>query len=894
MVSMFACVGVCAPRFMLIAATFFTWLSAAATAAQTSSPAAVAPAQPAAESTSTICGMAVPKPAALPPATSGPVVLAIVPCFERQGGASTIDPATYLYYIRLRPSLPSQGVWTPYDDAARTQMLADFRTLWATSFLDDLRIEVIDHVLPNGVVGKLVKYDMEERQRVKIVEYTGTKVLESTKIDEKLKEESVSLRLDSFIDDRAVRRVTAIIREMLSEKGYLDSTVTPATTPIPGGAKLVNLTFTISEGPKYKIRDIDFVGNEQISDRALKRRMKETKEQWFLSFITGRGTYKQDKYGEDAEKVVGFYRDRGHLRVRVDNPELRTLETDADGKTRHVALVIPVTEGPRYRIGQVSVVDNKAVKTEAITTLLKLKKGDYYSEQSVRKGLEKARELYGAIGHFEFTAYPEFKFRDLEPETAEGGAAAGVNGAEAAPASPTAAAAAPASTTAAAARETAGAPIVDVTMHMQEGEQYFVHRITFEGNTTTKDKVIRRELRLVESGVFNTEALKYSVRRITQLGYFKPIDEQRTNDVVKVDKAPGETNKVDVTLKLEEHNRNELTFGGGVSGIDGFYLSFSYATTNFLGQGETLQVAAQRGARANIYSVSVSEPYFFDRPISIGASIFSRKVDYLMSDGRVGYSEVRTGGTGTAGKRLFSFVNAYTTYAYEVIDSAVSDDLDLSAGDPLFVSYLDAGRHIESRLSPTLIYNTVDHPITPHRGMRITGTYDVSGGLLGGTVEYIRPDAEVILYIPHTRRTALGLRGQAGWIKPYGGTEELPYYRRFFLGGETQIRGYDIRTVGPLDENNRALGGDKFVLFNAEYYIDIAGPLRFLVFHDAGQAYAEGHRINLRELRTSSGAEVRFLMPVMNVPFRLIYAWNVYRDVFQPARTFKFAVGTTF
>ena len=389
--------------------------------------------------------------------------------------------------------------------------------------------------------------------------------------------------------------------------------------------------------------------------------------------------------------------------MRVDNPELRTLETDADGRTRHVALVIPVTEGPRYRIGEVAVVDNKAVKTEAITTLLKLKKGEYYSEESVRKGLDKARELYGAIGHFEFTAYPEFKFRDLENAPKEG---------ETPPAAPT---------TAAAAREVAPGPaIVDVTMHMQEGEQYFVHHITFEGNTTTKDKVIRREMRVYESGVFNTEALKYSIRRINQLGYFKAIEE-KSAETVKVEKTPHETNKVDVTLKLEEHNRNELTFGGGVSGIDGFYLSFSYATTNFLGQGETFQVSAQRGARANIYQVSVNEPYLFDRPISAGASIFSRKIDYLMSDGRVGYSEVRTGSSVSAGRPLRAFMNVFTSYAYEVIDSAVSDDLDLSAGDPLFVSYLDEGRHIESRASPTFVYNTVDHPLMPRRGMRDHG-----------------------------------------------------------------------------------------------------------------------------------------------------------------------------
>jgi outer membrane protein insertion porin family len=122
----------------------------------------------------------------------------------------------------------------------------------------------------------------------------------------------------------------------------------------------------------------------------------------------------------------------------------------------------------------------------------------------------------------------------------------------------------------------------------------------------------------------------------------------------------------------------------------------------------------------------------------------------------------------------------------------------------------------------------------------------------------------------------------------------LPFYQRFFLGGETQIRGYNVRTVGPVDAQNRALGGNKFALFNAEYYIDVGGPIRLLFFYDAGQAFAEGVSMQLKELRTSTGAELRFIMPVLNVPFRLIYAWNPNRDAFQPKSTFKFAVGTTF
>ena len=178
--------------------------------------------------------------------------------------------------------------------------------------------------------------------------------------------------------------------------------------------------------------------------------------------------------------------------------------------------------------------------------------------------------------------------------------------------------------------------------------------------------------------------------------------------------------------------------------------------------------------------------------------------------------------------------------------------------------------------------------------MRITAGSRVAGGPFGGNVNYLRPEAEWIAYIPHTSRTAIGVRGQMGYLRPYGGTHTLPYYLRYFLGGENQIRGFDLRTVGPINGDNKLIGGNKFVLFNAEYYFDIHSNVRALAFHDAGQAFDETRRINLRELRSSSGVELRVVMPVFNMPFRLIYSWNTYRDRFQPPRGFRFSVGTTF
>ena len=177
-------------------------------------------------------------------------------------------------------------------------------------------------------------------------------------------------------------------------------------------------------------------------------------------------------------------------------------------------------------------------------------------------------------------------------------------------------------------------------------------------------------------------------------------------------------------------------------------------------------------------------------------------------------------------------------------------------------------------------------------------TLQVAGGPLGGTVNYLRPNFETIFYIPHTSKTSLGLRGQIAYITPYGDTQTLPFYQRYFLGGETQVRGYPIRFIGPRNSSGRVIGGNKVLLLNAEYYFDLFGPLRMLFFVDAGQAYLEGERIRFDELRISYGAEARFIMPVLNVPFRLIYAFNpnrsAFEELFVPASTFKFAVGTTF
>ncbi len=796
--------------------------------------------------------------AALPPAGSPPVVRFVEIKSTKQNDALAIDPETYLYYIQTKPSSAQFGRWVPYSEQV---VLEDFKRLWATNFLDDLTIDVKDAPYPNGVIGKHIIFDLEERQRVKIVDYVGSKRVEQAKIEEKLREKNSQIRMDSFIDPGLVQRVRNTVHELYAEKGYLYATVTPEIKPIAGGPKLVHLTFTIDEGPKVKIRDVEFVGNQAISDGKLAGKMKENKARGFFSFVTGGGTYKEDKFAEDAEKVTEYYRERGYIGARVGNPELKVLEDSTDKKSRWIQLRIPVTEGQRYRVGDFKFEGQTVVKDEALRPLFKVKAGDWYNEKDIRKGLQKSQEIFGSGGYMEFTGFP-----DLSPREGQ---------------------------------QVKGAPIVDVTMRMQPGKQYFVNRIIFVGNTTTRDNVIRREMRLFEAGVFNTEALKFSIKRLNQLGYFKPLE---GNDSINVQKSPSEENKVDVTLKFEEQNRNQLTFGAGVSQFEGFFGQLSFQTSNFLGRGETFTLSAQQGVRAKNYQIAFTEPFLFDRPITAGIDTFIREIRYIGL-----FTQASAGGNFVFGFPLRDFTRMFLNYSYErtkvkELNDAYLDP-EVQARNPFLADSLllgQGGRRTISKITPSVVHNTVDNPIFPTAGRRYTASIDYAG--IGGDTNFYSPTVEGVWYIPQSRRVSIGLRAQAQYIAPFGSTTTLPIFERLFLGGEYSVRGFDIRTIGPRDpETAIVIGGNKSLLFNAEYLISIAGPVRLVLYYDAGQVQDAGRKFAMRDFRTSTGAEVRFFMPVLNVPFRLIFAYNPQREgvldnSFRPQQkfNFRFAVGSTF
>ena len=840
-----------------------------------------------------------PEPARQPPADSPPLVRFVQIAFPNQGDVSLIEPQTYLFYIQTRPSRASDGAWVPFHEQT---VLDDFKRLWATNFLEDLWIEVKDVPYDNGVIGKHIIFNLEERQRVKIVDYTGSKKVDQSRIEEVMKEENVVMRHDTFIDKGTISRVEGITRRLLAEEGYLDAKVTHEIKELPGGPKLVHLSFVIDEGPRVRIREIEFDGNKEVSDGKLRRQMKENKTRGFLWFLGGDGIYKETMFEEDAERVEEYYRNKGYVTARVGQPELKDLGTSDDGKARHVALKIPVHEGERYRVGSFDFDGVETVREDALRTRFKLDEGDWYSEKRIRKGLEAAREIYGSVGYWEFTGLPDLRPRDLpDPNSA------------ADPDAPP-----PADTPERPIRASDGAPYVDVTMRMREGERYYINRITFEGNTTTRDNVIRREMRLLEKGVFNTEALKHSVRRINQLGYFQSLEEDP--DAVEVEKTPGEKNMVDVTLNVKEQNRNQITFGAGMSQFEGFFGQLSFQTSNFMGRGESATFAVLAGRRAKNYQFAFTEPFLFDRPISAGLDLYNRELQDLFA-----YTQKSRGGNVSVGLPVADFTRAFISYSLAQVSvtdvNPVFLDPAVIGRNPFLQDALlqgAGGRRTISQITPSLVHNTIDNPIFPTEGKRFSATFDVAG--LGGNVNFLKPRLEGVYMWRHTNRTSLGFRGQWEFIQPWGSTvavadpddparRALPIFERLFLGGEYSVRGFDIRSIGPRDIGTPeepgtfiVVGGNKTLLFNAEYLITIAGPVRLVLFYDAGQVRDFGEQYAMDAFRTSTGAEIRFFMPVLNVPFRLIFAHNPQREgvlennLREPAKkfVFKFAVGSTF
>jgi outer membrane protein insertion porin family len=912
------------------------------------------------------------------------------------------------------------------------QLDRDVRALYAQGHFEDVKVFAEDGT--RG--GKIVTFEVRERPLLLDIKYEGLKSVQQSTVLEEFRKRSVGLSKESQYDAVKVRRAAAVIKELLANEGRPEATVTPETEQI--SATAVALTFRIDEGPRFRVAEVEFEGNKVFSSSHLRSHMKLVKKVGLFTTFSSKDIYHKEKLEADLDRLrVLVYADNGYLRARFGEPRVEQVGKVGTWlplighKGQGLKIIIPVDEGRQYRAGEIKVEDNTEFTADEIKAVVGLKTGEIVRAYSVmNKGLENLKKLYGSRGYIQFGADPLPEFHDDPNDPTKGTA--------------------------------------DFTLAIEEGKQYTLRRLEFIGNTFTRDNVLRREVLLNEGERYNEQLWDLSLLRLNQLGYFDQV--KKEDATINTNEREGQ---VDLTLKVQEKGRQQVSFTGGVSGIGGSYIGINYSTNNLLGYGESLSFSVATGNLQKIVSFGFTEPYVRGRPISLGFTVFYQDYQFLgQGFGAVTTQNIfgsfsgnslftqRTAGASVSASaplsyfakrfRMGRFIRLGLSYSFQttdIVDPAVNRDSDPK--NDILVTFRQSGV-TQSTLVPSISYNTLNSSLDPTKGQSITLLASLTGGPLGGKVntfaptfeyKYFRPllagrEARARIEAGKPTRT-LGFRFLFGHISPFGARFQsnslsfvggTPLFARFFLGGEQDIRGYNIRSISPTapilttvtTRNVRAvdvlsgetlavrkpsrangnsvapsvldqflfqnevdtstgnfpafIGGDTQALVNVEYRIPILGPLQFAPFFDIGSAFnlrslpdqfersefipdrilnvlpvvlnPRGEIATARELRRagppesggglppgfrqvfirgdsqtsrevqlsratdgifdnyrySYGGELRVQVPVINVPFRLIFAWNpnartqseANRFFFEEKRAIRFSVGRTF
>ena len=342
-----------------------------------------------------------------------------------------------------------------------------------------------------------------------------------------------------------------------------------------------------------------------------------------------------------------------------------------------------------------------------------------------------------------------------------------------------------------------------------------------------------------------------------------------------------------MTVNVKELQRNNIQFTAGYSGYEGTFVALSYSTVNFLGAGETFEVTLQHGNRIKNYVLGFSEPYFLDYPISLGFNVYNRYIilPYL-------YDRKGKGIDLIFGARVVGYWRANVTYSYEFVNITLPED-SLSI-DPIYYAMFGLGNYNVSSIYPSIYRSTIDSPLTPSRGTMYLASLKYAGTFLGGEIHLVKPRFEFTHFQPIIKGHSLGFHIEYQFVKRLRNSE-VPFWERFYLGGERNIRGYEIYTIGPRSEQGTNVGGEKSLVLNAEYIIAVGGPLYLIGFYDLGNAYAPHQKVSFKDMYTSAGLEARVFVPALRIPFRLIFSYNNRRIYETDSKfTFRFAIGTTF
>ena len=846
----------------------------------------------------------------------------------------TIERIEFVGNRRIRSETLRARIFSrPGDPVNLDALRRDFHALWNTQYFEDIRLEIQDSA--NDPNKKIVIFYVTERPIIRRIIYKGNKSVSESDILDRFKDRKVGLSIESQFDPTRIKKAEVVLKELLAEHGRQFATVKPTYERIPG-TNAVTLTFNIDEGPKVKVGKITITGNTAFSSGKIIRTMRNSRPYGIplgpLGFIPVLSkTFDRPKLDEDLEiGIRGLYQDNGYFKVLVKDPILKTVTVNHGllpsgvpligvKQGRETNITIPIEEGELYHMGTLHVRNANPdeglfFKTNFLESLFPLKKGDIFSVAKVRKAIQGYTKLYGNYGFIDFTAVPD---TDVHDDT----------------------------------------KTIDLTFAFDQQKQFFVRRINFSGNTSTRDKVIRRELLLNEGDMFRNNLWELSLLRLNQLNYFEPVKPE--NAEIKRNVKQG---TVDILLKLKEKGKQSISLTGGVSGFAGSYLGLTYQTNNFLGLGETLTLSAQVGTLQRQIQFGFTEPYLFDRPISTGFTVFTSRYNFNQAQQAslaLGYqvqlnpNTVQNYVQNSDGFTIFAsypvrrlgFTRVGLTYGYTNTSITGLSTAATALFNVLQFQQLEGPSSLqgirESKITPTLSYNTVDNPMNPTHGKSLFISSSFEGGPIGGNVNTVSEIAEAKYFHPtYHNRNVIALRVMAAYESGFGG-KVIPPFSRFYLGGEDTLRGFDIRTVSPvvfvptltntsvsytdptrlnslgnptvgtitiptLSYQTSFPGGDTEAVANLEYRIPIAPHVSASLFADAGATGAlRANQLQLNstdystliqqfpatsinrtlsfqpgtnfKLRSSLGVELVVQLPIVQAPFRLYWAYNLTR-----------------
>lgn len=718
----------------------------------------------------------------------------------------------------ILPQLRIQKGQAFIEDRARE----DLKKIYGMGVFSDAEVE---KVTSSG--GVKIIYRVKENPLVSKLSFEGNKDLSDSKLLE-----VVSQKSSQPLNEKKIGESKEKIKELYSKEGMGFAYVETELRPIANQTNEVELHFKVSENKNMKVKKITFVGNSVFSNRKLKSLMK-TKKKGLLSFLSGSGKYKEEMVDRDVAFLAYQYLNSGYLKIQVEKPEIIPLP----GKKGGIELRFTISEGDRYKVRDIKLNGDVLTTREEILGKFDKVKGKYYSQKVIEEDLQELNELYGNQGY----AFANIRPRPMPiEETKE----------------------------------------VDLELDIDKGDKLKIEKVNITGNTITRDKVIRRELKVTENSLYNESLVKESKKRLEALGFFETVD-------ISTPKGSAE-DTLNLNINVKEKPTGTFSIGAGYSSVESFLLTGSVSKQNFLGFGISGAVNAEFSKRRQLFTVQMLDPYFLDTRwiLSTSASKLITRYDDFDRDSYGG--EVRLG------HHLFD--NSSVSLGYKIEQVKV---------DNFSVLVPDFFRQNSSGLSSSLLFS-IDRDTRNNRITATKGSYNllsVEYAGVGGDNKFVRVDANSRWFLPaFPKKTVLKANARIGYIKSLD-DRPVPLFERYYTGGINSLRGFEPRTVGPsLRVPSSATGGDasfvyggnKSLLFNLEYEFPIydAASFRGVIFVDAGNTFSETENYSLKKLRADWGVGFRWVSPFGPLRFEWGFPFSKKED--EKSRVFNFTIGTFF